>query len=135
MKHLLFLSLLAVASSAAANTEPTLIVKWGDGEQQQNSFTLSQIREITFNDEEGSMNITMLNGSETSFTESQQWVATLEGDFSAVETIRDIQGLTSIEVFNLNGVKIAEGDKNALQSLPKGAYIVKSGKNAWKVVL
>ena len=135
MRKFLFLSLLVVAATAAADTEPVLTVNWTDGAGQQKSFPLSQIKEITFSDEAASMNITLLNGTEASFTESQQWSAILEGDFSAVDMIPEISGLDSIEVFNLNGVKVAEGDQNSLLSLPKGAYIIKSGKKAWKVAL
>jgi hypothetical protein len=115
----------AVASSAA----PLYLKASGQADQ---AIELGEISKITFGDNE--VTVALQNGTSVSVpTASFVGIGTTSSDMSSVIDLSTADN-EAVEVFNVNGVRVASGI-NAVKGLKAGIYIIKSSSKTVKIVI
>ena len=67
---------------------------------------------------------------------SKMYFSTTTTGIAEVAVDDNLNDIGCVDVYDLNGRKVlSEGDSESLSSLPKGIYIVKSGRKTYKVAI
>jgi len=132
MKKILLLVLLMIgtcASYADDYTYPYLVFETAGG--AKTSVTIS---EGTITIADGQLTI---GGHTFALSDlSKMYFSTTTTGIAEVAVDDNLNDNGCVDVYDLNGRKVlSEGDSESLSSLPKGIYIVKSGRKTYKVAI
>ena len=132
MKKILLLVLLMIgtcASYADDYTYPYLVFETAGGAK-----TSVAISEGTITIADGQLTI---GGHTFALSDlSKMYFSTTTTGIAEVAVDDNLNDNGCVDVYDLNGRKVlSEGDSESLSSLPKGIYIVKSGRKTYKVAI
>lgn len=132
MKKFLLLVLMMIGTSASYAddyTYPYLVFETAGGAK-----TSVAISEGTITIADGQLNI---GGQIFALSDlSKMYFSTTTTGIAEVAVDDNLNDNGCVDVYDLNGRKVlSEGDSESLSSLPKGIYIVKSGRKTYKVAI
>ena len=132
MKKILLLVLLMIgtcASYADDYTYPYLVFETAGGAK-----TSVAISEGTITIADGQLTI---GGQTFALSDlSKMYFSTTTTGIAEVAVDDNLNDNGCVDVYDLNGRKVlSEGDSESLSSLPKGIYIVKSGRKTYKIAI
>lgn len=132
MKKILLLVLMMIGTSASYAddyTYPYLVFETAGGAK-----TSVAISEGTISIADGQLTI---GGHTFALSDlSKMYFSTTTTGIAEVAVDDNLNDNGCVDVYDLNGRKVlSEGDSESLSSLPKGIYIVKSGRKTYKVAI